>query len=367
MTDPDPPELELWFRLPLSNFVLELDQIVQARVSGVFGPSGAGKSSLLEAIAGLRKRTTGRMRFGDQVWMDAQRGIVVPAEKRGVGFVPQAPLLFPHLSVRQNLGFGRRRVEQHGTAVTPLETIAELLGISGLLSRDPAELSGGEQKRVALGRALCSAPRLLLLDEPFAGLDLDLRQKMRGLLLRVRDQLGTPMLLVSHEPADIQALCDVALVLDRGRVIRYGDPQRVLSDPEVVPLAGTGGFENVLEVRISSHEGDVSRVVAGKSGGPELVVPRCSGAVGESALLSLRAQDVLVATERPLGLSARNILEGVIEDVSSSRSSVVLRVRVGPGTEVVAELTDSARSTLELKLNMRVFLVVKTRSFSVLA
>lgn len=366
MTDSDHSELELRFRLQLSDFALEVDRVVAARVSGVFGPSGAGKSSFLEAIAGLRQSAAGRIRFGDRVWMDTERGIRVPTEERGIGFVPQAPLLFPHLSVRQNLSFGERRAERH-KAGPRLETVAELLEIADLLARDPAELSGGEQKRVALGRALCSAPRLLLLDEPFAGLDLNLRQKLRRLLLRVRDQIRVPMLLVSHEPADIQALCDAALVFDRGRVIRAGDPARVLSDAEVLTLGGAGGFENVLEARILSHEGDVTRVLAGKSEGPELIVPRLPAAPGETALLSLRAQDVLLATERPSGLSARNIVEGVVEELSTVETGVVVRVRLGKDTLVLAELTESAQGSLELKLSKPVFLVVKTRSFSVLA
>jgi molybdate transport system ATP-binding protein len=358
-------ELELAFRLPLTDFMLEVDTVAQARVIGLFGPSGAGKSSVIEAIAGLRRGVAGRIRFGDRVWTDTERGIRLKPEQRGVGFVPQAPLLFPHLSVRENLGFGRRKAESR-EAATKLESVADLLEISDLLSRDPGELSGGEQKRVALGRALCSAPRLLLLDEPFAGLDLNLRRKSRALLLRIREQLGVPMMLVSHDPTDIHALCDVALVLDRGKVIQQGAPVRVLSDPEVVPLGGSG-YENVLVTEIVSHEGDVSRVRVGKSRGPELIVPRCPGAVGQTALLSLRAQDVLLATEKPRGLSARNIVEGLIEEVSSSENGAMVRVRLEPDTVVVAELTDSAQHTLELERAKGVFLVVKTRSFSVLA
>ena len=365
MTERNGSELELAFRLPLSDFVLEVDQVVRARVIGLFGPSGAGKSSMIEAIAGLRRGVAGRIRFGDRVWTDTERRIRLKPEQRGVGLVPQAPLLFPHLSVRQNLGFGARRADRSGAA-TRLDTIAGLLEIADLLSRHPGDLSGGEQKRVALGRALSSAPRLLLLDEPFAGLDLNLRRKSRALLLRVRDQLGVPMLLVSHEPADIQALCDVALVLDRGKLIRQGDPARVLSDPEVVQLGGSG-FENVLETEIVSHDRDVSRVRVGKSRGPELIVPRCPGAVGQTALLSLRAQDVLLATEKPRGISARNIVEGVVDEASSSETGAMVRVRLGADTVVVAELTDSAQSDLELKRGVGVFLVVKTRSFSVLA
>jgi molybdate transport system ATP-binding protein len=365
VTDETAVDLELRIRLVLSDFVLDVDRTVPAKATGLFGPSGAGKSSLLEAVAGLRPRAVGRIRFGEHVWMDTERGLRLPAEARGVGLVPQSPLLFPHLTVRENLVFGAARVagRQAGPA---LETVAELLEIGELLDRDPGDLSGGEQKRVALGRALCSAPRLLLLDEPFAGLDLNLRRKLRGLLRRIRDQLRIPMLLVSHDPADVQVLCDTTLALDRGRVISHGDPSRVLSDPKVLPLAGNSGFENVIEVEILAHEGGVTRVMAGKTG-PELSVTRCQAPVGNTAVLSLRAQDVLVATQRPEGLSARNILPAVVEELAVAETAVLLRLRLGPNTVVVAELTEGARADLNLELQNTVFLVVKAQSFSVLA
>jgi molybdate transport system ATP-binding protein len=357
-------ELELKLCLPLEPFALEVDVAENVRSVGVFGPSGAGKSSLLEALAGLRREASGRIRFGSELWLDSERGVRVPPERRGIGFVPQAALLFPHLDVRGNLRFGAARASGRRD-VASLEHVAEMLDIVALLDRSPLALSGGEQKRVALGRALCSGPRLLLLDEPFAGLDLSLRQRLRGMLLRMSEELALPMLLVSHDPADVQALCDRALVLDRGKVVGHGEPGRVLTDPRVLPL--TDGFENVFEVRVLAHEGPVTRVSAGKTGPCELLVPRCDAVVGERALLGLRARDVLIATRRPEGLSARNVLEVVVEAIAPSESGVHVRLRVAPDTAVVAELTSGARSDLELSPGRQVFLVVKTTSFSVVA
>jgi molybdate transport system ATP-binding protein len=361
-------ELELRLRLPLSAFSLEIDLVENVRSVGVFGRSGAGKSSLLEALAGLRPQATGRIRFGSEVWLDSERSVRVPPEQRGIGFVPQAALLFPHLDVRQNLRFGAARARERRDAVT-VERVAEMLDITGLLDREPRALSGGEQKRVALGRALCSGPRLLLLDEPFAGLDLSLRQRLRGMLLRVVEELALPMLLVSHDPADIQALCASALALESGKLIAQGEPSRVLSDPRVLPL--TDGFENVFEVRILAHEGPVSRVSAGKPGSPELLVPRCSAPIGERALVGLRARDVLVATRRPEGLSARNVVAVVVEELAASETGVHVRLRLGtgtgPDTAIVAELTSGAQSELELSPGRQVFMVVKAQAFSVVA
>lgn len=360
-------ELELRVRLPLSAFALEVDLVESARSLGVFGPSGAGKSSLLEVIAGLRPATTGRVRFGNDVWLDTERGVRLPAEARDIGFVPQASLLFPHLDVRGNLRFGAARGRSRGGAAERLESVAEMLEIGDLLERSPRDLSGGEQKRVALGRALCSGPRLLLLDEPFAGLDLKLRQRLRGLLRRVVERLELPLILVSHEPPDIQALCHAVVALDRGRVIGHGAPSRVLSDSKVIPLAGTQGYENVFEAQVVGHEARISRVRVGNSAGPELLVPRCEAAIGERALLGLRAQDVLVATGRPEGLSARNVVPVTVEEVSDSESGVLVRLRLGPDTVVVAELTEGALNELELTPGKGVFLVAKTQSFSVVA
>jgi molybdate transport system ATP-binding protein len=215
-------------RLPLTGFTLELDVTIRGRVTALFGASGAGKTSLLDLIAGLRRPERARVQLGERVLTDTRTHRFVPPEKRRVGYVPQEGALFPHLRVRENLLYGCRRGRaghevgrQHRSAFEPL---VEVLELGRLLSRGIGQLSGGERQRVALGRALLASPELLLLDEPLASLDPDLKGRILPYLLRVRDEFGVPMLYVSHSPEEVVALCDEVLLMERGRVLRQGTP-----------------------------------------------------------------------------------------------------------------------------------------------
>lgn len=204
--------------LPLASFVLEVDVEIRNRVVAIFGPSGAGKTSLLDLIAGLRRPQSAFIRFGDQVLTDTSRGVRVPARQRGIGYVPQDLALFPHLSVRQNLLYGRKPTDA-ADHLFSLEHIMNVLEIQSLTARGVLDLSGGEKQRVALARALLTSPRLLLLDEPLASLDTGLKAKILPYLARVRDEFKLPMLYVTHNPAEVSALCDEVLVMNRGRII----------------------------------------------------------------------------------------------------------------------------------------------------
>ena len=210
-------------RLPLAPFTLEVDVVLAARITAVFGASGSGKTSLLEVIAGLRRPAAGSVTLDGEVITDASRGILRPPEKRAIGYVPQDGALFPHLSVRANLLYGRPTGAPRPPGLT-FEHVTEILEITPLVDRSPATLSAGEKQRVALGRALLAAPRLLLLDEPLAGLDLPLRERLLPYLLRVRDEFALPMVYVTHSPDEVIALCDEALVLEQGRIVRRGKP-----------------------------------------------------------------------------------------------------------------------------------------------
>jgi molybdate transport system ATP-binding protein len=223
-------------RLPLAHFTLEVDATLRGRVTAVFGASGAGKTSLLEIIAGLRQPAAGRVAVDGVPLTDAAARTFVPAERRAIGYVPQEGALFPHLSVQRNLLYGcNPRAE--GPAGLALAHVTEVLEIARLGERAIRTLSGGEKQRVALGRALLASPRLLLLDEPLAGLDAPLRERLLPYLARVRDEFAIPMLYVTHSPDEVVALCDDVLVLDQGRVTRRGPPA------ELFVVAGSPRYE----------------------------------------------------------------------------------------------------------------------------
>lgn len=194
--------------LPLAHFALDVSLELRARTTALYGPSGAGKTSLLEVIAGLRRPARGFVAIGERVVLDSDRNVFVPPRERRVGYVPQDDALFPHLSVRRNVFYG---------GSTPAHVI-DVLEIGHLLDRGVKKLSGGERKRVALARALLRNPEILLLDEPLAGVDLALRTRVLEYLVRVRDEFHVPIVYVTHQREEVDALCDEVVMMSEGRI-----------------------------------------------------------------------------------------------------------------------------------------------------
>jgi molybdate transport system ATP-binding protein len=216
-------------RLPLASFALEIDAMLDAHVTAVFGPSGAGKTSLLEAVAGLKRPEAGRIVLSGRVLDDTRKGTHAPSRGRAVGYVTQDDSLFPHLSALGNLRYGARRHGAGGAALAE-SRVVEVLGLSSLLDRRPSTLSGGEKRRVALGRALLSGPEILLLDEPLSGLERALKERVLEHLLKVREAFPIPILFVTHEAAEVVALADEVVLLESGRIRARGVPGDVLRD-----------------------------------------------------------------------------------------------------------------------------------------
>jgi molybdate transport system ATP-binding protein len=361
MSDATP--LHVQVRLPLDRFDLDVDFATTHRVTGVFGVSGSGKTTLLEAVAGLRRGARGRIRLGATDWLHSERRLRVPPERRHIGYVPQDSLLFPHLDVLGNLHAGRGRALHGGNHVEEtLENVVRVLDLAPLLRRPVTTLSGGERQRVALGRALCSGPRLLLLDEPLASLDAGLRRKVLPFLHRVQAEFSLPILLVSHNPVEVQALCEDLVVLREGRVIARGEPRDVLTRPEVFPLAEHEGFENMLPARVVESGADTSRVSLGYGAdGPALTVPRSALPPGSALLLSVRADEIVLALEHPAGLSARNAVPARVEKVQRVGPVCLVTARVADDAPpVVAEVTADASTELHLVPGTPLFLLIKT-------
>lgn len=346
-------------RLPLDRFALDVDFETNAAVTGVFGPSGSGKTSLLETIAGLRRPAEAAIEVGGARFEESASRVRLSPEARRVGWVPQDLLLFPHLDVRGNLLAGARRGDD------VLDSVVSTLELAPLLPRDVRTLSGGEKQRVAIGRALCSAPRLLLLDEPLSAVDAALRGRILAFLRRVRERFAVPMLVVSHDPLVAQALCDDLVVLREGCIRARGAPARVLTDPEVFPMAEAEGFRNVLPCRVEG----TSAVRLGISGTGALVRTMPVAAdLGAEALVAFPASDVLVAVEEPRGLSARNVVPAEIVSLVEVGPMRLARCAVlGDVPEVVVELTSDACEALELRPGRSVHLVIKAAACAVLA
>ncbi|MFP3941621.1 MAG: ATP-binding cassette domain-containing protein [Thermoanaerobaculia bacterium] len=380
------PAVEVDLTLPLDRFELR----VAARLgqsAAVVGPSGAGKTALLESIAGLRP-ARGRVVVGGVTLQDTGRGLRLPPERRGLGYVPQDAALFPHLSVRRNLLFGARRpgprqggrragASPSGSAGDPEGELAELaaaLDLEPLLARYPRHLSGGEARRVALGRALLARPRLLLLDEPTAGLDAE-RARRALTWIRALTRTGPiPLLVVTHRPEEAAALADEVLLLEEGRVRSAGPRRQVFRQALPGIPAGARGeegpegswpgpVETLVEGAVLGHEPErgVTRVALREEG--SLSIPWTPDlAPGAEILLAVGADEVLVATERPAGLSARNAVPTRLEALDTAGGAIY--ARAGDWT---AHLTPEAVRELALAPGRPVWMVTKTHSWRVVA
>ena len=358
------PTIEIDLALPLDRFELRVAAELGA-AAAVVGPSGAGKTALLESIAGLRP-ARGRVVVAGEVLQDDGAGVRLPPERRRLGYVPQDGALFPHLSVRDNLAFGRRR---SGVGAIDAEAIVWDLDLGELLDRRPRHLSGGERRRVALGRALLAAPRLLLLDEPTAGLDPERARRALARVRRLRDELGVPLLVVTHRPDEAAALAAETVRLDRGRVRDAGPTREVLRRSA---LGGGGGAEAFLEAEVRRHEPErgVTRVGLRGSGGEpsadaELSIPWTPELTsGQDVLLAVGADDVIVATARPQGLSARNAVAVELLALDPAADGALLARAAGGW---LAHLTPEAVHELGLAPGRRVWMVTKTHSWRVVA
>ena len=329
------------------------------KVAAVLGPSGAGKTTLLDAIAGL-KRARGRLVVGGEVLQDSAAGVFLPPERRKLGYVPQDGALFPHLSVLRNLTFGRSRRHAGDTG---FETLIGSLDLEPLLARYPRHLSGGERRRVALARALLAQPRLLLLDEPTAGLDpLRARKALAG-IRRVREELDVPLLVVTHGQQEALALASEVVLLDAGRVEAVGPARQTLLAPRVLAHDPERRWENVAAARLVRHDAAGGTSEVRLDGGGTVTIPYSPDlTVGSDLILAIDAEDLLLATSPPSGLSARNAVAGHVEELIPIGTSVY--TRVGPW---LAHLTPAAVAELNLEVGLAVWLVAKTHSWRVVA
>jgi molybdate transport system ATP-binding protein len=342
--------IRLDLELPTARFVLRVRAEVGPGVTAVVGPSGAGKTSLLEAIAGLRA-ARGLIEVEGEVFLDTERRVELPPEKRRVGYVPQEGALFPHLTARGNIEFA-------GKDGGRLEHLAAVLDLEPLLERRPSFLSGGEKQRVAIARALMSRPRVLLLDEPLAAIDAPRKERIVRYLRRIRSEIDVPMIYVTHYPVEALALAGEALVLQHGRVVALGPAVDVLHRAEV---SGSDAIVNVLELSNPRELPDRGVVLAETPEGMPVSIP-LEIAEGADWPLMIRASgdDVVVFTQRPEGISARNVFGGPVAELERMGDSVVLLV--GTQTPLRVRITAGAASDLGLERGTEVWLALRTRS-----
>jgi len=341
-------------------FTLDVDFTAAPGITILFGPSGSGKTTILQCIAGLARPEAGRITAGERVFFDSAAGIDLPVPKRQLGYLFQTLALFPHLSVQRNVEYGLGHLDSE-TRAARVDRVLESFRIAHLRARKPEEISGGERQRVALARALVTEPCVLLLDEPLSALDNATKTRIIDDLRLWNERRSIPILYVTHGRREVFALGERVLFLEHGKVLAEGTPQEVMEAPRHETIAQIAGFENMFDVEVvSTHEDQGTMTCRIEGTAVELEVRLARFAPGEKLRVAIRAGDILLATARPQGLSARNVIAGRV--VSVTREGAAVNALVDCGALLHVALTPSGADALQLEKGHDVWLVVKTYS-----
>ena len=357
MTDHDVPFLDFDLRISHGDFTLDASGEFSNGITAVFGPSGAGKSTLLACLAGMVTPDDGYVMMGGETIFSSTQRLRRSPQSFRTAIVFQDGMLFPHKTVRQNVEYGYRLTPPELCVIDPDE-LCRFLQIQGLLNRFPDSLSGGERQRVALARGVATSPRLLLLDEPVASLDIRLRNEVVSYLRQVHERYGIPMVYVSHSLSDVMALARNALVLDQGRVKSFGPVVDLVAEVASTTRIGRDDIDNL-------YVGTVSESGAIRIGGIELIARSGDYQLGQRVAASVSASDIMLALQRPDAISARNILHGVVQRVEVGEFAAF--AFVDAGIEFVVELTSDAVESLGLQSGVDVYVLFKSSSITITA
>ena len=357
MADAARPYLEFDLRLQREGFSLEVSASLPAGVTAIFGPSGAGKSTLLGCLSGMVAPEGGFVRMDGETLFSSTDHVRRPPNHYRTALVFQDGMLFPHKTVRENIEYGYRLTPPEHRSIEPDE-LCRFLEIDDLSDRYPDSLSGGERQRVALARGVASSPRLLMLDEPVAALDIRLRNEVVSYLKRLHERYEIPMLYVSHSLSDVLALAPNVLVLDRGRVKSYGPVVDLVAEMASSNRGVRDDIDNL-------HAGTVTQPGVVRVGEAEIAGRTGDYREDQRVTVSISASDIMLSLDRPSAISARNILSGVVRRIEIGEVSAL--AMVDAGLDLMVELTPEAVDALSLKIGDDVYVLFKTSSITITA
>jgi molybdate transport system ATP-binding protein len=350
--------LELNFTQTLGNHCLTINESLPATgITAVFGVSGAGKTSLINAISGLTRPQQGRIVLNGRVLNDVEKKICLSPEKRRVGYVFQDARLFPHYKVRGNLRYGMAK-----SMAGQFDKLVALLGIETLLDRLPGGLSGGEKQRVAIGRALLTAPELLLLDEPLASLDIPRKRELLPYLQRLAREINIPMLYVSHSLDEILHLADKVLVLEEGNVKAFGNLEDVWGSSVMHPWLPQDQQSSILKVTVLEHHPHYA-MTALALGDQHLWVNKLERPVQSAVRVRIQASDVSLVLQPPVHTSIRNVLRAKVANCYDNNGQVEVELEVG-GRTLWARISPWARDDLAVKPGQWLYAQIKSVSIT---
>jgi molybdate transport system ATP-binding protein len=345
----------------LGTFHLDVKFAAEAPIVGLFGRSGSGKSSVINAIAGITRPERGSIRINDLFLFDSATDIDLPPELRRIGYVFQDSLLFPHMDVESNLLYGQRLRRPEDRFIEE-ERVVGLLGLDSLLRRKPTTLSGGEKQRVAIGRALLAQPRILLMDEPLAALDVPRKTEILDYIERLRDQLSIPIVYVSHSVLEITRLADTVVVLSDGKCLAVGDVDEVMGRLDLRPATGRYEAGSVIDTRVSAHDADDQLTTLAFDGG-DLIVPHLDAAIGERVRARIRARDVSLSVRKPVEISILNVLLARVVAIDHETGPIVDVQLAVSGATLVARITRRSFRRLGIHAGQELYALIKAVSF----
>ncbi len=349
--------IELDVALKVGAFDLQVAFQNGAGITALYGHSGAGKTLTLTLIAGLMRPDSGTIKLDGRVLTDRKRGVFVAPHRRRIGVVFQDSHLFPHLSVRQNLRFGRWFAPR-GERVVDFDSVVEILAIGKLLARHPAKLSGGERQRVAIGRALLCGPRLLLFDEPLTALDMERKLEILPLIERLRDEFGVPMVYVSHAIEEVARLANFIVVVDAGRVKATGGPGEVFATGRESAWSRFDRI-SVLTMKVCGENAAYGLTeLKHPAGRVWLAGP--AGPLGGQVRIVVKATDVVLSTRPPHDLSVRSSLFGRVAAIENNGPLAAVEIVLEGEGRLYAMTTRHALDELGLDLGARLFVLIKT-------
>jgi len=350
--------LDLSIRRRQGDFTLSVDLAAGDGITALFGRSGSGKTSVVNMVAGLSRPDQGRIEVDGRLLFESARGIDLPPDKRRLGYVFQEGRLFPHLSVLHNLRFGLERTPPAERKVG-FDDVVEVLGISTLLDRRPAGLSGGEKQRVAIGRALLASPRILLMDEPLAALDSSRKDEVLPFIADLARRFSIPILYVSHAMDEVLRLADTLVLMENGQVAAAGPAEDILSRAELRPITGHGETGSVIRARVEGHDDRHGLSVLGFEDG-RITVGRLDLLPGSSVRLRVHARDVAISLDPPGRVSVRNILPCTVTQVLPVEGEMVdVRLALG-AVSIWSRITTLAQEQLALAPGQPAYALLKT-------
>ncbi|MFO1088537.1 MAG: molybdenum ABC transporter ATP-binding protein [Hyphomicrobiales bacterium] len=357
--------LSVCVRHKLGALNLDVSFESRGRLTALFGPSGSGKTSVVNAIAGLLRPDVGKVVIDGDTLTDTEGGIDVPVHRRRIGYVFQDARLFPHMTVEQNLAYGRW-FSPRRDRYADRDQIVALLGIGALMKRRPQGLSGGEKQRVAIGRALLASPRLLLMDEPLASLDAPRKAEILPYIERLRDELRIPIVYVSHALPEVVRLASDVVVLSHGKSVDAGAAGEVLQRLDLLPAGDGEEGGTLIDMRISAYDEAFDMTTLAAPAGEARVTGR-HGDVGGTVRILIRARDVMIATKVPKNISALNVFRGVVTGLTDVGRAVVTVSVDCSGTVIVSRITRQSAAALNLATGMPAYAIVKAVSVAATA